>query len=151
MINMKTIFVLFSVLLLAYSCERDHGNRDFEDDPSIQNISGTWVVRSYEDYTFNNPVIRKSDVDSWNGMDVILSFTSDSFYGRNTTNDVSGNFKISGRTIHVTSYGGSKVGQPQWGNMFSDIVYDLESFKMNRNQLRFFYNENKNSVTLVPN
>jgi len=35
--------------------------------------------------------------------------------------------------------------------MFSDIVYDLESFKMNRDQLRFFYNENKNSVTLVPN
>lgn len=151
MINMKTIFVLFSVLLLAYSCESDHGNRDFEDDPSIQNISGTWVVSSYEDYTFNNPVIRKSDVDSWNGMDVILSFTSDSFYGRNTTNDVTGNFTISGRTIHVTSYGGSKVGQPQWGNMFSDIVYDLESFKMNRYQLRFFYNENKNSVTLVPN
>ena len=45
MINMKTKSVLFGILLLVSSCERDKVNRDFEDDPSIQNISGTWVVR----------------------------------------------------------------------------------------------------------
>jgi hypothetical protein len=32
--------------------------------------------------------------------------------------------------------------------MFSDIVHRLESFKVNKNELRFYFNNNKNSVTL---
>jgi heat shock protein HslJ len=108
------------------------------------------VVVSYEDFV-DNTVIKKSDVDSWNGMDVILTFTTDSLYGMNTTNTVTGNFTLSDRTIHIIRYGGTKIGQPEWGNMFSDVVHNLESFKINADQLRFFYNGNKNSVTLVPN
>jgi heat shock protein HslJ len=147
---MKTISILFCILLLVSGCERAPENRDFSDDPSIPNISGTWVVVSYEDFV-NNSVIKKSDVDSWNGMDVILTFTKDSLYGRNTTNSVTGNFTLSDRTIHIIRYGGTKLGQPEWGNMFSDVVHGLQTFKINENQLRFFYNNNKNSVTLKPN
>lgn len=147
---MKTIPVLVGILLLISGCETLLINNNFEDDRSIPGISGTWVVVSYEDFG-DNTQIKKSDVDSWNGMDVILTFTTDSLYGRNTTNTVTGNFALSDRTIHIIRYGGTKIGQPEWGNMFSDVVHNLESFKINADQLRFFYNGNKNSVTLVPN
>ncbi len=150
MLRMKTITLLFSILLLISGCEKVRENRNFTDDPTIPNISGTWVVVSYEDFV-NNSVIEKSDVDSWNGMDVILTFTTDSLYGRNTTNSVTGNFTLSDRTINIIRYGGTKLGQPEWGNMFSDVVHILQTFKINENQLRFFYNDNKNSVTLKPN
>lgn len=146
---MKIISAFFGIFLFISGCERGEMNRNFDDDPSIQNINGTWVVISYEDYD-KNSVTRKSDVDSWNGMDVRLTFTTDSLYGRNTTNSVSGNFTLSDRTIHVIRYGGTKMGQPEWGNMFSDVVLHLETFKINEYQLRFFFNNGKNSVTFEP-
>jgi hypothetical protein len=73
MLNMKTIPVLVGILLLISGCETLLINNNFEDDRSIPGISGTWVVVSYEDFV-DNTVIKKSDVDSWNGMDVILTF-----------------------------------------------------------------------------
>lgn len=145
---MKRLGVLFGIFLLIGGCEQNDGNASFEDDPSIQTINGKWVVVSYQDYTPKGPIIRKSDVESWNGMDVILTFTGDSIFGRNTTNIVSGKFTVSGRDFHILYFGGTKIGQPEWGNMFSDVVYTLETFKISSNQLRLYYNENKNSVNL---
>jgi hypothetical protein len=147
---MKKLFLLIGIMLIVVSCEKDKINKDFINDQLIQNANGTWKIVSYEDFE-KNSVIYKSDVDSWNGMDVILTFTIDSLYGTNTTNTVTGNFTISDRDIHITSYGGTKVGQPEWGNMFSNVVFNLESFKVNANQLRFYYNNSKNSVTLDRN
>ena len=144
---MKRFTLIISVLLFISGCEKDLVNRNFEDDRSIPDISGEWTVVSYEDFVNNNVTV-KSDVDSWNDLDVMLTFTTDSLYGWNTTNTVVGNFQISGRNIDVTSYGGTKIGQPEWGNMFSDVIYKLESFKVNESQLRFYYNDNRNSVTL---
>ena len=145
--NIKIISGLLCMLLFIYSCEKDQVNRNFEDDPSIPDISGEWTVVSYEDFVNNNVKV-KSDADSWNDLDVMLTFTKDSLYGWNTTNTIVGNFQISGRNIHVTSYGGTKIGQPEWGNMFSEVIFKLESFKVNESQLRFYYNDNRNSVTL---
>jgi hypothetical protein len=145
--NMKKILLLIGVIIIIVSCEKDQLINNFEDDQSIQNINGTWIVVSYEDYV-KNSVVRKNDIDSWNGMDVVLTFTTDSMYGRNTTNTVSGNFTLSERTIHVIRYGGTKMGQPEWGNMFSDVVHTLESFKIDANQVKFYYNKNNNSITL---
>jgi len=147
---MKRLSVLFGIFLLIAGCEKDDVSRSFEDDSSIKTITGKWVVVSYQDYTFKNPLIRKSDVDSWNGMDVILTFTTDSLYGRNTTNSVNGNYTISGRNIHIIRYGGTKLGQPEWGNMFTDVVHLFQKFEINKYQLRFYYNDYKNSVNLEP-
>jgi len=144
---MKKILLIIGIAIIIFSCEKDMIKMNFEDDQSVSDINGTWIVVSYEDF-MNNTVVKKSDVDSWNGLDVILTFTTDSLYGRNTTNSVSGNFILSERTIQITSYGGTKIGQPEWGNMFSDIVHDLESYMINKNQLRFYFNNSKNSVTL---
>jgi len=137
---MKRLFPVMIIMILSLNCERDQ---------PIENIYGTWVVVSYEDYV-NNSVIEKNDVDSWNGMDIILKFMSDSLCGRNTTNSVFAHYTLSDSTIHVISYGGTKMGQPEWGNMFSDVVYGLETYKINENRLSFYYNNNKNSVTLKP-
>lgn len=144
---MKTISVIIGVLLVIFGCEKDQVNKNFEDEPSITEISGMWRVVSYEDFV-NNTITEKSDVDSWNGLNVTLTFTIDSLYGTNTTNVVNGNFAVTGRNIHIISYGGTKMGQPEWGDMFSDVIYTFEFFKINNSQLRFFYNDNRNSVTL---
>jgi hypothetical protein len=144
--KMKKIFLLFWIIAISVSCEKSQLDRNFDDDPSIKTIDGTWVVVSYE--SLKNPITRKDDVESWNSLDVTLTFTKDSLYGRNTTNSVMGNYTLSNRNIHIIRYGGTKMGQPAWGNMFSDAVFKLDSFIINSTQLRFFYNDNMNSVTL---
>ena len=144
---MKSISVLIGILIIFSGCEKVQVTNSF-DDLSISNIIGTWVVDSYEDL-INNNLTKKADVDSWGGLDVILTFNTDSFTGRNTTNSVSGDFTLSGRNIHIIRYGGTKVGQPEWGNMFNDAVYRLESYTINEQQLKFYYNNASNRINLL--
>lgn len=145
---MKTLsVVIICIFIVTISCEKDRINENFQDDPSIRNINGKWKVVSYEDFEKASITV-KNDVDSWNGMDVILTFADDSLWGYCTTNTMFGKYSLSGRNIHIISYAATKIGQPEWGNMFLKIVYDLESFAINEHQLRFYFNNSENSVTL---
>ena len=149
-LNMKTLLLILCTFIVSVSCDKERINENFQDETSIQNINGTWKVVSYEDFQKASVTV-KNDVDSWNGMDVILTFANDSLYGQCTTNTISGKYTIAGRYISIDSYGGTKIGQPVWGNMFSNIVYLIRSFEINEHQLRFFYNNSENSVTLHHN
>jgi hypothetical protein len=57
--------------------------------------------------------------------------------------------QLNGRDIHILTYGGTKIGQPAWGNMWSDFIYDVESFAENKHQLRLYYDDSGKSVTLT--
>lgn len=145
---MKKIITLFAgILFITASCEKDRINENFQDNTSISNIDGKWKVVSYEDYEKSSKTV-KTDVDSWNGLDVILTFANDSIHGYCTTNYMTGKYSLSGRNIHIISYQGTKIGQPEWGNMWSKIIYDLESFQVNAHQLRLYYDGAEKSVTL---
>jgi hypothetical protein len=142
----KILLFTVSILITIVSCDKEKVNNDFQDDETIQTINGKWKVVSYEDYEKSSITV-KNDVDSWNGMDVILTFASDSLYGYCTTNYMTGKYSLSGRNIHIIHYGGTKIGQPEWGNMFLKVVYDLESFEVNQHQLRLYYDDSEKSVT----
>jgi hypothetical protein len=149
-LNMKKLLLILCIFIVSVSCDKDRINENFQDDTSIHNINGIWKVVSYEDFEKASVTV-KNDVDSWNGMDVILTFANDSLYGQCTTNAISGNYTIAGRYISIDSYGGTKIGQPVWGNMFTDIVYLIRSYEINEHQLRFYYNNSEKSVTLHRN
>ena len=145
---MKNLFkvILFS-FIFTVSCDKERINENFHDDSGITNINGKWKVISYEDFE-KGTITVKTDVDSWNGLDVILTFADDSLWGYCTTNSMTGKYTLAGRYIHIISYGGTKIAQPAWGNMFSKIIYDIESFEVNEHQLRLFYDDSQKSVTL---
>ena len=147
-LNMKKLFtVIISVLIFNISCEKEKADQNFRDDSSISNINGKWKVVSYEDFEKGSKTI-KTDVDSWNGMDVIMTFSNDSLWGYCTTNLMTGKYSLAGRYLHIISYGGTKIGQPAWGNMWSGIIYDVQSFAVNEHQLRLYYDDSQKSVTL---
>lgn len=137
--KLKLLLIFLFFPFLFFDCEKEN---------TIDQLLGTWVVVSYTD-NLNNTIIEKQDVESL-GMDVILNLKNGSFCGINTTNSIFGNFTINHDSISVTNYGGTKVGQPQWGNMFSDIVRDLETFNIEDKTLIFNYNNNRNSIILKP-
>jgi hypothetical protein len=144
---MKTLVSILCIFLFNVSCDHDKINENFEDDGSILNINGKWKVVSYEDFE-KASVTLKTDVDSWNGMDVILTFANDSLYGTCTSNIMTGKYSLAGRYIDIISYGGTKIAQPEWGNMFTKIIYKLRSFEINKHQLRFYFDDSEKSVTL---
>jgi hypothetical protein len=147
-LNMKKLLLsILSVFLVTASCDKEKINENFRDDPSIKNIDGKWKVVSYEDYEKASVTV-KNDVDSWNGLDVTLTFATDSLYGYCTTNTVFGKYNLAGRYFSITSFRGTKIGQPAWGNMFSDVINQLRSYKINEHQLRLYYDNEGKSVTL---
>jgi heat shock protein HslJ len=143
----KVLMVVISVFIFTAGCEKDRIDENFIDDPSIESINGKWKVVSYEDFEKTSITV-KNDVDSWNGMDVILTFANDSLWGYCTTNAMTGKYSLSGRNLHIISYGGTKIGQPEWGNMFLKVIYDIESFAINERQLRLYYDNSEKSVTM---
>ena len=162
---MKTIIIFQVLFIMLSSCykEKEHDNTNpptsdlkisllqtFIDDSTITNINGTWKVFSYEDY-INDSVTLGSDVPHWLipcNQEVVITFLDDSISGHNTSNEVFGNYVLQKRNIKVIGYGGTKVGQPIWGNMFEDVIYKIDSFAINNLKLRFYYNNSKNSLTL---
>jgi len=145
---MKIILKIFlCIFIFNTGCDKDRINDSFNDDSSVANINGKWKVVSYEDYKKSSITV-KSDVDSWNGMDVIISFADDSIWGFCTTNSISGKYTLIGRYIHIISYGGTKIEQPEWGNMFSSVINDVDSFEINKHQLRLYYDDSAKSITL---
>jgi hypothetical protein len=148
---MKKLFTaILCIFMFTVSCDKERINENFQDDSSIQNINGKWKVVSYEDFE-KGTITVKTDVDSWNGLDVILTFANDSLWGYCTTNSMTGKYSLSGRNIHVITYGGTKIAQPAWGDMFSKIIYDVETFGINEHQLRLYYDDSQKSVTLSHN
>jgi hypothetical protein len=157
----RKILLLLLTLVFLIGCVKDQFYADEsitnhrtnnDSNPSNNNILGSWVVVFYEDLE-NGFIIKKNDVDSWGGLDVELKFMDDStFCGFNTTNEIAGHYILRDSTINIDVYGGTKVGQPKWGNMFSDIVHShsIASFKRSSTQLKLYYNNHKNCVVLYP-
>jgi hypothetical protein len=155
----RGILLLILVLVFLLGCVKDQFFEDefdtnhrtnIENTSSNNNVIGSWVVVFYEDLE-NGSIIYKKDIESMGGMDVELKFKDDStFCGFNTTNEIAGHFIQQDSTINIDVYGGTKVGQPKWGNMFSDIIHShsIESFKRSSAQLKLYYNHHKNCVTL---
>jgi hypothetical protein len=155
----RKILLLTLIVAFQLGCVKDQYYKDIsninhrtnvESNPLNNNVFGSWVVVLYEDLK-NGSKISKNDVESGGGMDVELKFINDStFCGFNTTNEIAGHYTLQDTTINIDVYGGTKVGQPEWGDMFSDIVYSIESFIPVNGQLKLYYNNHKNCVILYP-
>ncbi|AHM59048.1 hypothetical protein D770_03905 [Flammeovirgaceae bacterium 311] len=152
---LRTFAFFAALLLLLLSCEEDRlETSTFYDNPTLNSIAGTWKVVSYEDYK-DNTVITKTTENSMNGAEVIISFndtgTPLQFWGVNTTNQISGTYEYSPaeRTIQIISLDSSEINQPEWGDRFSEAIHKVRSYKVNEQQLRLYYNNRENSITLV--
>lgn len=152
---MLRVFAFFAALLLLFSCEEDRlETSSFFDNTNLSSIAGTWKVVSFEDYK-DNTVITKTTENSMNGADVLITFndtdTPFRFWGVNTTNQISGTFAYSPaeRTLQVLSLDSTEINQPEWGDRFSEAIHKVRSYKINEQQLRLYYNNRENSITLV--
>jgi hypothetical protein len=146
-LNMRVILLLFFFSSIV-------GCTKIQTTPRNQKdlIFDNWVVVYYEDLKLET-VTTKDDVDSRGGLDVKIKFMDDStFCGANTTNSVAGHYTISDGSFMINVYGGTKVGQPEWGNMFSDVVHShtFSSYSVCDTELRLYYHNDKKCIVLHP-
>jgi hypothetical protein len=138
-------------LLVSGACTPD-AISCFDEIPADQTtdagLAGTWKVIAYEDLASNTRTVKDS-ANSWGGLDVLLTFEENRISGKNTTNQVSGTFSYKGtREIQIQQFGGTEIGEPEWGRLFTRAVYQLKTFTIKDRLLTFYYNDGKNTVTL---
>jgi len=74
------------------------------------------------------------------------------FCGTNTSNIIAGHYTVQDSSFNIEVYGGTKMGQPKWGYMFSDVVHShsFTYFKRSNTELILYYNTNKYCIVLYP-
>jgi len=78
-----------------------------------------------------------------------LTFDTDNtFLTFSSVNELQGNYKADyiAQTIQIFNFGGTKVGEVGGGYLYADPFWDMtiQSFSLQGNELRLYYNENKN-------
>lgn len=158
---MKKILMLFSIsLFLFVGCKKNPVN------PPIDNsLNGTWKVVSYQNMETNTTITKislESGIpylsNSNNDIVITLNQKKDTLQlsGHTVTNDVSGIFKLGASdSMSCLSFGGTKVGEPNWGRWFWDAMYSASSYQLKGNNLIIYYNFQDNkagrwNVTLIP-
>jgi hypothetical protein len=101
----------------------------------------------------------KTDTNTWtqfNNGDITVNFIGTSstigeISGRNVTNSFSGKFEISSNSkIVVNKLLWTEIGEPTWGQLFHSIE-SAETYELTGDNLVIYYNQKKNSITLIKN
>ena len=144
-------YALFLMLPLCWACNDDE--LGFTDNPALQSVAGTWKVISFEDHLADERTYKTEE--NSRGLDIILTFddsvTPHTIKGGNTTNSIWGTFENQRpKAIQIEALGSTNVGQPEWGDLFSSVISQgVGKYEINELQLRIYYNDEKNSVTLI--
>lgn len=149
------LYITLSLVLIS-SCRKD-SIPNFQDDGS-GNLYGTWKLVSKENYVTNQVSYKDpNDVqpycNSSRPCDIIFTLApgsaKDILNGHTITNVVSGQFTFSRATrqFEISTFGGTKVGEPFWSYNVWDNMYLIETYKVNNTQLRLYFDNGRQSLT----
>lgn len=157
---MRALLLYSAILLTVFSsCRKDANDiMDFTDDPSYADPYGTWKLISKENHVTNEVIYKDlNDVQGFctfiRPCDIVLVFSrvnsDNKIAGHTITNTVSGGFSFERftRAFAVNGFGGTKVGEPEWSDHIWDNMYLLQSFKVNSQYLRLYFDNGDQSLT----
>ena len=127
-IDMYIIFLVF--LLFNTSCKKDNNT-----------LTGNWKLISYEDFINDTIIYEPQNISS----SIIIEFSDNGrkgkLKGQTVTNTVSGKYKLKeNNKIEVLEFGGTKIGEPEWGKKFWDAMYNVTSYGVTEYNLYLLFN-----------
>ena len=130
---------LYLFLFLSSSCSKDY---------NLNTLSGNWKLISYE-------VIQTGTIEyePQNLMrSIIIEFsdkgTIGTLSGHTVTNTVSGDYVLKEKNIiEVLRFGGTKVGEPEWGSKFWDAIHNASSYDRTSEKMNIYFNRNTEIMT----
>ena len=151
------LYIAIVLIIISGSCTKE-SIQYFQDDTSLDAPYGSWKLVSRENYATNQVFYKdQNDVQRYcnnpAGCDIILTFsrsnTANVISGHTITNEVYGDFTFAAdlRQITITSFGGTKVGEPAWSDNIWDNILDIGKYKINGQYLRLYMNSKQESLT----
>ncbi|TDE13822.1 hypothetical protein [Dyadobacter psychrotolerans] len=145
---MKSLLVIFIVLLIsAFQCGKEVDCCVMPPCSDSPTLEGSWKLTGYRDISTGNLEI---DPDL-NAKGVVFTFKDDektgNIEGHTSVNTVSGSYELMEYCrLKVTSFGGTKVGEPAWSNrawLASDSTFGYERIG---NNLTIYRNTGKEGM-----
>jgi hypothetical protein len=156
----KLLFVILYAALASCTKSASKGIQPVEDDLSMRTPHGTWRLVSSENFSTEEAFYKDpSDVNPYckagRPCDIILTFSgtdsTGSIVGHTITNEMSGafSFDATSRRFTTLGFGGTKLGEPRWSDAVWDNMYNIESFSVNNQHLRLYFDAKKQSLTFA--
>ena len=127
----KTFILILTMTFLA--CDKD--------EITTQTLNGKWKLVEYHNLT-----LRTSESEPTNiSRSILIEFSDNGSNGKisahTVTNSVGGEYELSKvNRIKTVRFGGTKVGEPNWGSKFWDAMYSVSSYERQRNKLFIYFN-----------
>ena len=138
---MKTLIILF-LSILPWG--------DYSNFQSSISLNGKWTLIYFHDLTtdaksfrpFNYPIGALTFTFLDNGSTGKLE-------GVTTANKVSGEYQLYESEIEVKRFGGTKIAENGWGGNFWQTISSSSSFKLEKDTLRIFFNNDSNIMVFA--
>lgn len=141
------IYLFLAVVVLALcatGCRKGDSSG-----PNTTSLNGTWKVVSYQNLISNAIITKASPESGMSGenvkdRDIIVSLNvhDDTLHlqGHTVYNTVSGLFQLgNNESINGHSFGGTKIGEPNWGSWFWDAMNSAGAYRLQKNTLIIYY------------
>ena len=156
---MHTRLALSFLSLLMFACSKSGGPLVVTDDIGITDVYGSWRLVSRENYTTGEVFYKDAQAQSYcgttNHCEVVINLAmgnpTDIITGHTITNIIYGSFRFDAvsRTFTTLEFGGTKVGEPSWGDNLWNNMHSIRKYSVNPRYLRLFFNDDKQSLTFA--
>ncbi len=123
---------------------------DFENKNMVDSLSGEWELEGYHNLKTKASISEPAYVK----QPIVIKFSdngkSGKIKGRTVVNEVYGEYELlePGR-INVYSFGGTKIGEPYWGEKFWDAIYNATSYRCFEDELYIYFNNDTEVMKFI--
>jgi hypothetical protein len=128
----KINYILLLLLILG-ACNKDNTTTD--------TLNGTWKLLKYHNLTTGTSESEPPNIS----RSIIIEFSDNrikgNMNGHTVTNTVGGEYELlQDNKMKTLSFGGTKVGEPNWGDKFWDAIQAASSYRRQSDKLYIHFN-----------
>lgn len=124
-------FILILAMTL-FACNKDD---------SITTLNGKWKLIKYHNLTVGISESEPTNISRSIIIDYSDNGSKGKMDGHTVTNSVSGDYELlKDNKMKTLSFGGTKVGEPNWGSKFWDAIHSASSYERQSNKLFIYFN-----------
>ena len=134
------------ILLLLFTlaaCNKDNTT------PTTSSLNRNWKLIKYYNLTHGTSESEPSNIS----RSIIIEFSDNgingNLNGHTVTNTVSGEYELlQDNKMKTLSFGGTKIGEPNWGDKFWDAIHAASSYERQSDKLYIYFNADAEKMEL---
>lgn len=124
---------LLIFLMTFFACKKD--------DTTTLTLNGKWKLVKYQNLTTGTSESEPTNIS----RSIIIEFSDNGskgkMSGQTVSNSVSGEYELlKDNKMKTLSFGGTKVGEPDWGDKFWDAIHAATSYERQSDKLFIHFN-----------